>query len=196
MSKNISKIVRARQVARLTRAYRTFVTGWLEVKLLLARRNVFPAKSLEYQALDNTALRLSRENYGRLHVAASRIVGKPVVMSIEDGLRIRSEDIHIPALPECSLQLPPGIPQASKVRGVQACQFVSASDLVPKRWCSWFWGKISENAPFSWGDNNRSLVTASCFADHCQQRLDDSPASQKFLAKVRALGEMYIDLES
>jgi len=79
---------------------------------------------------------------------------------------------------------------------VQSCQFVSATDLVPKRWQGWFWETISNDAPFSWGDNNRSMVTASSFADHCQQRLDDSLSAKRFLNKVRSLGEMYIDLES
>ncbi len=79
---------------------------------------------------------------------------------------------------------------------VQTCEFVSATDLVPRSWDKWFWENISENAPFSWGDNNRSMVTASDFARHCEERLDDSPKIKRFLKKVRALGEMYIDLES
>lgn len=79
---------------------------------------------------------------------------------------------------------------------VQTCEFISASDLVPRSWDCWFWGLISEDAPFSWGDNNRSMVTASDFADHCEERLDDSPKVKRFLKKVRSLGEMYIDLES
>jgi hypothetical protein len=79
---------------------------------------------------------------------------------------------------------------------VQTCEFISATDLVPKGWDKWFWEKISEDAPFSWGDNNRSMVTASYFALHCEERLDDSQKVRRFLKKVRALGEMYIDLES
>ena len=79
---------------------------------------------------------------------------------------------------------------------VQTCEFVSATDLVPRTWNTWFWGLISENAPFSWGDNNRSMVTACDFAIHCEQRLDDSRKVQHFLNKVRKLGDMYIDLES
>jgi hypothetical protein len=79
---------------------------------------------------------------------------------------------------------------------VQTCKFVSATDLVPKGWRKWFWGEISENAPFSWGDNNRSMVTASAFANHCEERLDDSPKVKRFLKKVRSLGDMYVDLES
>jgi hypothetical protein len=83
---------------------------------------------------------------------------------------------------------------------VQTCQFVSVTALLPKSWRkqrrSEFWSLISQDAPFSWGDNNRSMVTASFFASHCEERMDDSLASKRFLDKVRSLGEMYIDLES
>jgi hypothetical protein len=79
---------------------------------------------------------------------------------------------------------------------IQTCQFISVTHVVPKSMAETLWEKISENAPFSWGDNNRSLVTASSFADHCQERLDDSQESQDFLSKLRELGETYLDLES
>ena len=79
---------------------------------------------------------------------------------------------------------------------IQTCEFVSATSLVPRGWNKWFWEEISENAPFSWEGNSRSMVTASDFADHCEERLDDSPKVKRFLKKVRSLGEMYVDLES
>lgn len=84
----------------------------------------------------------------------------------------------------------------AKAYRVQTCEFISATDLVPRSWDEWFWGLISEDAPFSWGVNNRSMVTAGDFADHCEERLDDSPKVKRFLKKLRELGEMYIDLES
>ena len=79
---------------------------------------------------------------------------------------------------------------------VQTCEFISVTDVVPRGWRNWFWETVAEDAPFSWGDNNRSLVTASAFADHCQARLDDSPRTRRFLERLRSLGEMYLDLES
>lgn len=79
---------------------------------------------------------------------------------------------------------------------IQTCEFISVTHLVPRGWSEWFWEAISQNAPFSWGDNNRSLVTASDFARHCEECLDNSPKVKRFLTKVRTLGEMYIDLES
>jgi hypothetical protein len=79
-------------------------------------------------------------------------------------------------------------------------EFVEVTDLVPKQWGSWFYECISNNAPFSWGDNNRSMVTAECFARHCEDRLDDVPTTQgairEWFKKVYGLGQMYIDLEN
>jgi hypothetical protein len=79
---------------------------------------------------------------------------------------------------------------------VQTCEFISATAIVPRDWDKWFWAVIADNAPFSWGDNNRSMVTACDFARHCEERLDDSPKVKRFLNKLHALGDMYIDLES
>lgn len=39
---------------------------------------------------------------------------------------------------------------------LQACVFVSSSELVPPMWVAQgIWGELSQNAPFSWGDNDR-----------------------------------------
>lgn len=91
--------------------------------------------------------------------------------------------------------------QALVPKGQKACTFVEVSDLVPKSWTPWFWGLISEGAPFDWGNNNRSLVTASDFARHCEARLLDcketsQSAKTKFLKQLWDLGETYIDLEN
>ena len=79
---------------------------------------------------------------------------------------------------------------------IQTCEFIPVSQIIPPKLSKWFWDLVSEDAPFSWGDNNRSLVTASSFANFCQERLDDSLKSKKILDKFRELGEMYIDLEN
>lgn len=85
---------------------------------------------------------------------------------------------------------------------VESCDFVEACDLVPREWDNWFWGAISENAPFSWGDNNRSLVCACDFLDHCKNRIDpaDYPCCtedfERFCERVESLGSLYIDLEN
>lgn len=79
---------------------------------------------------------------------------------------------------------------------IQTCEFISATDLVPEDWVGWFWELISENAPFSWGDNNRSLITANYFAKHCEKCLDKSKESKQFIDKLYKLKDLYIDLES
>jgi hypothetical protein len=105
----------------------------------------------------------------------------------------------------CSIQIPKEkverVIQALAPKGQRACCFIEVSDLVPKSWLSWFWTLISEKAPFNWGDNNRTLVTADAFADHCEARLLDcdetsQAAKTKFLNKLRDLGETYLDLEN
>lgn len=80
-------------------------------------------------------------------------------------------------------------------------EFVSVTDLVPQAWTGWFWDLISESAPFTWGTNNRTLVTALDFANHCAERLalcDDLSEADvtAFLQKVRKLGWTYVGLEN
>lgn len=97
-----------------------------------------------------------------------------------------------------------GVKKIFKGITIHNTDFVEATELVPNEWQDWFWGLISENAPFSWGDNNRTMITASSFADHCENCLDtlceDEGISQEeiaeFLDKVRSLGETYVDLEN
>ena len=71
----------------------------------------------------------------------------------------------------------------------QQCEFVEVSDIIPSNWDGWFWSTISEDSPFSLGDNNRSLVCASDFLDHCESciyidnvicdnDLDDEPLNE------------------
>lgn len=82
------------------------------------------------------------------------------------------------------------------------CEFVLASDLVPKTWKFWFWEAISEDAPFAWGSNNHGLVRAGDFADYCEERLSEHliannrVAVKRWLKRVRAMGETLIDLEN
>jgi hypothetical protein len=92
---------------------------------------------------------------------------------------------------------------------VKACLFVELSDLVPSNWEDWFWSAISDSAPFSWGDNNRSLVCASDFKDHAENVISmfssdydedvDAPTQHEiddFINKLNDLGNTYIDLEN
>lgn len=83
--------------------------------------------------------------------------------------------------------------------------FYEVSDIVPEEWKSFFFEAISDNAPFSWGDNNRTLVTAETFSHHVQMvfetELKHYGISKKDWEKFVALLEWlsptdYIDLEN
>ena len=84
------------------------------------------------------------------------------------------------------------------------CEFVEVTSLVPEGWATWFWCLISESAPFTWGDLNRALVTASDFRRHCEDCLLDTADEQgipqedidAFLRVLNDLGETYVDLEN
>lgn len=90
-------------------------------------------------------------------------------------------------------------PGVEAVVKTETCEFVAASDIVPPALAPEFWSEFSENAPFSWGDNNRTLVTASRFYDHCKAALGDElqgPETDEFYALLEIMGETYIDLEN
>ena len=84
---------------------------------------------------------------------------------------------------------------------IQTCKFIAATDLVPKKWSNWFWAQFSSNAPFSWGDNNRTLITAERFLSHCDTDVE-LPKNIKdkeyieFSQRLQKLGQTYIDLEN
>lgn len=86
---------------------------------------------------------------------------------------------------------------------VLVTEFVEATSLVPNGWEEWFWGIISEDAPFSWGDNNRTFCTAYDFASYCEKIMDlstaestTSGARREWLKKIYRLGQMPVDLEN
>ena len=86
----------------------------------------------------------------------------------------------------------------------ETVELIPLTSLVPDEWTHWFYGRISEDAPFSWGDNNRTLVTASRLLSHAIDRLDDVSVDEGvpqedvdfFLKTIEGLGEAYVDLEN
>lgn len=89
---------------------------------------------------------------------------------------------------------------------VESCDFVPATALIPRSWDRWFWEAISENAPFSWGDNNRTLVDFRGFLNHAEEALEcadlvDSNVRRwlnrmnKWCDEAEA-GGIYVDLEN
>ncbi len=91
---------------------------------------------------------------------------------------------------------------------VESCEYVPVSALVPQDWGGWFWTLVSENAPFSFGDNNRTMVDMTKFCDHVDSRLEESdfdPATWKMIEQWKAWieglreeadGVVYIDMEN
>lgn len=83
---------------------------------------------------------------------------------------------------------------------LETCKFILLTVLVPNEWAKWFYGIISEDAPFSWGDNNRTLVTANRLLEHCKKcELDDLAPHEEvdaFLEKIEKLGDTLVDLEN
>ncbi len=82
---------------------------------------------------------------------------------------------------------------------VESCKFISATSLIPRTWDKWFWESIADNAPFSWGMNNRSLVTAESFLEHfetCKTYNTKDKEIIEFIKTLKELDQMYIDLET
>ena len=100
--------------------------------------------------------------------------------------------------PKCKAKKPKA-KSRPKVK-LEACKFVPIRAIVPEGWEDWFYNKISQNAPFSWGDNNRTLVTASRLADHCKDAGLESDAGEDevdaFMDVLGKLGQAYVDLEN
>ena len=84
---------------------------------------------------------------------------------------------------------------------LEYCSFLKGSDIVPDEWDT-FWDVISESAPFSWGDNNRTLVTLQDFLDHAEKCLIFDPdykheEIEEWVEYWRKLsGDIYVDLEN
>lgn len=84
----------------------------------------------------------------------------------------------------------------------EVCQFVAVTNLVPEEWRHWFFEAISTDAPFSWGDNNRTMVTRDRFLDHALKRMEEweeltENEIEAWKERVEALPEgVYIDLEN
>lgn len=52
---------------------------------------------------------------------------------------------------------------------VRHCRFVPVSLLLEEGSRDWFYSAISENAPFSWGDNDRTLIRAKRLKDYLKK---------------------------
>ena len=97
---------------------------------------------------------------------------------------------------------------ARKIK-VLTCKYVPVTSIVPVQWKEWFFAALSSSAPFSWGDNNLTMVDVERFARQCEIVLEDNCAApgavREWLKMVRRLDpgavrfatpKVYIDLES
>jgi hypothetical protein len=80
---------------------------------------------------------------------------------------------------------------------IEKVEYVNASAVLSER----IKEILSElDAPFSWGENDISLVTASSianfFVDHIHNEEEDKEEMQAHIDKLNALGDLYVDLEN
>lgn len=83
---------------------------------------------------------------------------------------------------------------------VETCKFIPYSallDQVAVEHIDQISCLISESAPFSWGDNNRSMVSPSRLLDHAEDALEGEEGAEEFIAAVKAIPEnVYVDMEN
>ena len=84
---------------------------------------------------------------------------------------------------------------------IETCQFVPASQI--KKGLDRAWQALIESQPpFTWGDNNRSLVSIDDLRRQMEQLSDDGAGAmsqiKKFIARLDAISDSvpYVDLEN
>lgn len=55
---------------------------------------------------------------------------------------------------------------------IDTLKSVGVTQIIPEQWEDFIWTGLSDDAPFSWGDNNHSLVDAFSFGEHLDSVLD------------------------
>lgn len=90
---------------------------------------------------------------------------------------------------------------------IDTLKSVGVTQIIPEDWKDWIWTDLSDGAPFSWGDNNHSLVDAFSFGDHldCILEYKDDEDLEETIKKHRPAifdtlnyleaNKIYIDLE-
>ena len=93
----------------------------------------------------------------------------------------------------------------------QTAKFLPISEIIPKDWHGWFYCAISQDPPFSWGDNTRTLIDAISFGHHVEDVLDMEESfgnnvgedgtiegREKFFDILNAMAKknIYVDLEN
>ena len=83
---------------------------------------------------------------------------------------------------------------------IQTVSYYSLTDIVPLGW-EGLYSALSSDAPFSWGDNDHTLVTSERFLGHLKDVVElhgyrDDAEIKQMIEEIEALGDVYIDLES
>lgn len=97
------------------------------------------------------------------------------------------------------------------IEAMASCQYIAVTDLLPKSWQPEIFEILSGDAPFSWGDNNRTLISIERFRDHIEDcfdafiAIDDDPElvgplRDEYNAFIDLLGILphwlYVDMEN
>ena len=54
---------------------------------------------------------------------------------------------------------------------IHTAKFVCLSDTLPPHWRSWFEENVlQDDTPYSWGDNNRTLISVTRFKSFCEKK--------------------------
>jgi hypothetical protein len=83
---------------------------------------------------------------------------------------------------------------------VKTIQIVEIGTILPKWWDGLVWEMFADKAPFTWGDNNRSLISVERFVAHLRNSLTTYPKKEVLETFVKELENLpsgtYIDLEN
>lgn len=86
--------------------------------------------------------------------------------------------------------------EAMKIKTVE---YVELKSVLPRRHRCWFFEALaSTQPPFSWGDDDRSLVAAVRLQAWCEYAMPKSTQKtlSRFYGRLRKLGSTLVDLEN
>jgi hypothetical protein len=91
---------------------------------------------------------------------------------------------------------------------IDTLKSVGVTQIIPEDWGHWIWTDLSDGAPFSWGDNNHSLVDVMSFKYHldCILKYKDEDELEQTIKEHRPAiidtlnyleaNDIFIDLEN
>ena len=89
---------------------------------------------------------------------------------------------------------------------INSIEYVGVWQIIPEEWNSWVWDALTEDAPFSWGDNIHSLVDPRDFANHLEFVLSSDDVDYQSMSEYKeavfdtlnylCAKQILIDLES